>query len=233
MRKRRAIIVDDEEIIVQMLTNFFSARNYEVLAFNRAVVCPIQDKNERPCSTGYPCADVLITDFSMPGKNGLEMLAEQEQQGCKLIKENKAVMSGFIDDEHYRQIKSLGYAFFQKPFDFSVFSAWLDACETRMNLSDPLATRRKEIRHAIHQYNVQCLVDLTNELVNGKVVNVSTDGLCLQLDAPLMRKHKIHIDTLHPGLSCRTASVQWVTRNQDGSYLTGLSCLHKLNPPVA
>jgi DNA-binding NtrC family response regulator len=230
MRKRRAVVVDDEEMIVQMLTIFFSARNYEVLSFTRAVVCPILDKNERPCGTGYPCADVLITDFSMPGKNGLEMLQEQAQHGCKLIRENKAVMSGFIDDGHYQQIKRLGYAFFQKPFDFSKFSAWLDECETRMNLSEPLGTRRKELRHATHHYEVQCHMDLTNELVNGKVVNISNGGLCLKLDAPLMRERKIHIDTMHPSVSCRTASVRWVTRNQDGSYLTGLSCLQSLNP---
>jgi CheY-like chemotaxis protein len=229
MRKRRAVVVDDEEIIVQMLTNFFSSRNYEVLAFTGPVACPILDKNERPCNTGYPCADVLITDFSMPGMNGLEMLQEQDQHGCKLIKENKAVMSGFIDDEQYQQIKRLGYAFFQKPFDLSKFSVWLDECETRMNLSVPLGSRRKEVRHAIHQYDVRCLVDLTNELVNGKVINISNGGLCLKLDTPVTRERKIHIDTIHPSVSCRTASVQWVTRNQDGSYLTGLSCLQSLN----
>jgi DNA-binding NtrC family response regulator len=223
MRKRRAVVIDDEESIVNMLKNYLATRNYEVLSYTRPVVCPIPDKKGNLCSTNYPCADVIITNFRMPGMNGLELLQEQSTHGCRLTRENKAVMSGHIDEENYKEIRRLGYAFFQKPIDLSLFSAWLGECEKRMDLSEPLGSRRKEARHATY-YEVRCLVDRTNELMNGMTINISDGGLCLKLAVPLMIRQTIHIDTIHPVIACRTASVQWVSRHQDGSYLAGLSC---------
>jgi hypothetical protein len=74
-------------------------------------------------------------------------------------------------------------------------------------------------------YEVLCLVDRTNELLNGMTINISDGGLCLKLAVPLMTRQTLHIETIHPIIACRTASVQWVSRNQDGSYLRGLTCL--------
>jgi CheY-like chemotaxis protein len=223
MRKRRAVVIDDEEIIVHLLKDFFSTRDYEVLSYTRPVVCPICDDKGNPCNTDYPCADVVITDFNMPGMNGLQLLHEQSKHGCKLMRENKAVMSGYIDGESQKQIKRLGYAFFQKPIEFDDFSAWLDECEKRVDLSKPLGSRRKETRRSTH-YEVRCLMDRAKEPVNGMTINISEGGLCLKLAVPLVTTETIHLDTIHPFFACRIASVQWVSRNRDGSYLAGLSC---------
>lgn len=57
-------------------------------------------------------------------------------------------------------------------------------------------------------------------------INISNDGLCLALAVPLMTRQTIHIDAAHALIGCRTASVQWVSRNRDGLYLTGVSCLN-------
>ncbi len=223
MRKRRAVVIADEEIIVDLFKDFFSTRKYEVFSFTSPVVCPICEKNGNLCNTSYPCADVIITDFNMPDMNGLELLQEQSKHGCKLRKENKALMSGYLDKESYRKVKQLGYAFFQKPIEFSEISAWLDECEKRVDLSQPLGTRRKERRHAIH-YKVRCLVERIEETVDGITLDISDSGLCLKLKTPLMTSQTIHITTADAIIACRTASVRWVNRTPDGSYLTGLSC---------
>jgi CheY-like chemotaxis protein len=223
MRKLRAIVIDDEEIIVNLLKNYLSERNYEVFSYTRPVVCPILDEQGNPCNTDYPCADVVITDFNMPGMNGLELLREQSRHGCKLTRENKAVMSGYVDGESLNQINRLGFTFFQKPVEFSHISAWLDECEKRVDISAPLGSRRKETRQATH-YEVRCMVDRTSEPLNGMTINISDGGLCLKIAVPLMTRQTIHFDTTPPDFECRTASVRWVSRNQDGSYLAGLSC---------
>jgi CheY-like chemotaxis protein len=223
MRKRRAVVIDDEAIIVNLFKEFFSARDYEVLSFTRPVICPLCEDKGISCNTDSPCADVIITDFNMPGMNGLKLLQEQSTHGCRLIRENKAVMSGYIDEESQKQIRRLGFAFFQKPIEFSEFAAWLDECEKRVDLSQPLGSRRKEARRAT-RHEVRCMVELTNALVSGTTINISDGGLCLRLAVPLATKQTIHLDTGQPGFVCRTASVQWVNRDQDGSYLAGLSC---------
>jgi response regulator RpfG family c-di-GMP phosphodiesterase len=223
MRKRRAVLIDDEEIVVNMFKDFFSTRRYEVLSYTRPVVCPFPDENRYLCNTNYPCADVIITDINMSGMNGLELLQEQSRRGCKLKNENKAVLSKYLDEESCRKINQLGYAFFHKPIDLSKFLAWLDECEKRVDLSQRLASRRRERRHVTH-YDVQCLFGSTGETVNGITVNISNSGLCLKLMVPPRTNQIIHIRTIHTLMACDTASVRWVSRNPDGSYLAGLSC---------
>jgi len=41
MRKRRAIIFDDEPVVLLVLKDFFETRGYEVLAFREPVICPV------------------------------------------------------------------------------------------------------------------------------------------------------------------------------------------------
>lgn len=223
MRKRRAVIIDDEESIIDLFKDFFSTRGYEVLAYTTPVVCPFPDENGNRCNTDYPCADVIITDFSMPGMNGYERLLEQSRRGCKLRKENKAVLSGYLDDESHLEIKQLGYAFFQKPIDWLKIVKWLEECEKGVDLSKPLVSRRKELRHITH-YEVQCFLDSTDETVHGITEDISDSGLRLKLMVPVETNETIHISTQHAIIACATASVRWVSRNPDGSYMAGLSC---------
>jgi CheY-like chemotaxis protein len=225
MRKLRAVLIDDQEIVVNVLRDYLLTRNYEVLSYTNPAACPIHDVKGNYGCMDNPCADVIITDFKMPGMNGLELLREQSAYGCKLTKENKAVMSGYIDEESHEQIQHLGHAFFQKPIAFSRLAAWLDDCEKRVDLSRPLSSRRKETRHS-HSYNVRCLIDRTSDILKGTTVNISDGGLCIALAVPLMTRQTVHIDGAQSLVGCRTAYVQWVSQNQDGLYLAGLSCLN-------
>jgi DNA-binding response OmpR family regulator len=223
IRKRRAVVIDEEEIILNLFSDFFSARGYEVLSYTSPVVCPLRDEKGNLCNTDRPCADVVITDFDLSGVNGLELLEEQSRRGCRLTRENKAVMSGGLAGESYREIKERGYAFLQKPINFSELGAWLEECEGRVDMSRPLGTRRKETRHTTH-HEVRCLVDRTGRVLDGMTVNMSDSGLCLRLAAPLAPSQILHISTTQALMACSTASVRWVSRNPDGSYLAGLSC---------
>jgi FixJ family two-component response regulator len=225
MRKRRAIVIDDEQMIVTLFRHFLSTRDYEVFSYTKPVECPIRDVKGSLQSTDCPCADVIITDYKMFPINGLDLLQRQADFGCPIPKENKAVMSGFIHQETLKQIHQSGYHFFSKPIDFSAFSGWLDQCDKRVDLSQPLGSRRKEVRHDT-SYEIGCFLNSTTDMMTVTAVNISNNGLCLKLAFPLRSKQIVHFKTVPPlAVPCRTASVLWIHRAPDGSFRAGVVCI--------
>lgn len=223
MRKPRVIIFDDEVFILNMLKDFFLMRGYEVLSSSDPTsICPIYGKGGNLCSSHDRCSDVMITDFNMPGVNGVELLEYQSQKGCKLDIRNKAVISGYIDDHHRMRVRQLGCAFFQKPFNLHTLMEWLAGCEQRIDLSQKVATRRKEQRFESDR-EVKFRVHDSDDIHTGIAINASTTGLCLKVPTPLHREQTINFHA-SPFHSCSNASVRWVSKIDNGSYLAGVHC---------
>ncbi len=139
MRKPRAIIYDDEIILLDLFKRWMVQRGYEVLTFSEPNACPLYGKHSDTCTQKYKCADVVITDFKMPKMTGLELLQSQRQRGCKLDVKQKAVISGDIERKNKKMILEMGVTFFQKPLIIPEFSEWLSQCEKRIDLSVPLS----------------------------------------------------------------------------------------------
>jgi len=220
LRKRRIIVFDDEELIVKLLEEYLSSIGYEVFAYTTPVICPVYGENAEVCIR--PCADVIITDQKMPRMSGLELLQEQNGRGCRLPIKNKALISGFIDDERQRLVKEVGCAFFQKPFYFTELQAWLADCETRMDLTLPLFIRRKEKRYPISLEINYSLHD-NRRLLEGVAVNISNTGLGLKHKNLLVKNQKVLLHTPLP-VASNSATVCWTSALDDGSYLAGLNC---------
>jgi len=220
MRKRRAVIFDDDVDVLTVYEELFLSRGYEVLTFSVPVICPIHAQNT---STGLnPCADVMITDYSMPQMNGLDLLEAQNRHGCKLTSKNKAVISGFVHQEIKDRVRELGYAFFDKPMDPEKLEVWITECENRVDLSQPLAAPRKEERQFFSR-DIPCVVSLGDKIMNVLAINSSRSGLCLKLTMPLLREQTVRVDTDLSMASPVAAAVRWVNKLADGSYLAGLN----------
>jgi CheY-like chemotaxis protein len=222
VRKRRAIVFDDESIVLEMLDKFLSSRGYEVSCFSEPLVCPIFKNNEQPCYNEKPCADILITDFKMPGMNGIELLERQVENGCKLDIRNKALISGFIDEEEMKKLTQLGCVFFRKPFRLSELSAWIDACEERMPISVEIAVPRKERREPV-LIDISYSVPSLPRKFSGVVTNLSKSGFCLKTDHNLSEKDLILVNSDLPIVS-KTAAVRWTRRLEGGSFMAGFAC---------
>jgi response regulator RpfG family c-di-GMP phosphodiesterase len=219
MRKRRALIFDDEPLILDTLKIFFETRGYETMTFREPVVCPIcEDCVE--CPRSYPCGDIIVTDFKMPKMNGIELLAAQARHHCKLIRRNRALMSGFLDNDKREKLEELGATFFQKPVDFRAFEAWVDECEQRMDLSQPLAVKRRETRNAC-SLEILYETPVGDEINRATTVNMSNCGLCLKTSTHLEPRQTITIRTSTPAPP-QHASVRWVKETGEGTYLVGL-----------
>ncbi len=223
MRKPRVIIFDDEVFILNMLKDFFLLRGYEVLSYDDpTTICPIYGVGGDVCTNHYPCSDVMLTDFNMPGVNGVELIEFQVRKGCTMPIRNKAVISGYIDAWNRRRVRELGCHFFHKPFTLSALSEWLNECEQRTDLHIPLATRRREKRYESCR-EVNFRLPSGDRVYSGVAVNMSVSGLCLRVPTALEREQTIDLlpSAFH---SCRSASVRWTRRIDDGAYLTGLQC---------
>ncbi len=220
MRKRRAVVLDDDVFVLSLLKDFLIIRGYEVLSYHEPAVCPLSE-NSGGCGGSYPCADVMITDFNMPKMSGVELLRHQSKRGCPVDVRNKAVTSGYLSAKQRKGIEELGCAFFRKPFIFSELSAWLVECEKRADLSRPLASRRRETRYDSYK-EIAYEVIHTDELLRGIAVNISDSGLCLKLRNPLLMEQVVRINTSLPN-ACHTASVRWIKKGEDGSYMAGLA----------
>lgn len=220
MRKRRAIIFDDEKIILQLLKYVFSAMNYEVITYSEPVACPLYTGTATACTKEHPCADILITDFRFSKMSGLDLIKQQSQQGCKLTTRNKAVMSGYLDETNMGLVKDLGCTFFSKPIELGELTTWLSLCENRMDLSRPLATRRNYLRYE-DQREIRCTIDRGETIINGATVNISDSGLCLKVPTNLETGQLVRFDN-ESSLAAGSASVRWVSDQGNGSFLAGL-----------
>ena len=221
MRRMRIMIFDDEELILALFKDFFPPTDYEVLTFSDPVVCPLHDHRSDSCPALSPCADVVMTDYRMPGMNGLELLEKQVRMGCALPIQNKAMMSGHCDDALQNEIRGKGYVFFQKPVRFSQIRQWLLECKERTDLSVPLPALRKEARRPIPRERAR-MFGHNESLVEGAAINVSASGLCLELKSPIAQEQQVFIDS-GPVCPFRPATVRWVRQREDGSYLAGLN----------
>jgi DNA-binding NtrC family response regulator len=140
MRKPRIIIYDDEVQVRELLTDYFSMMDYEVISFSEPVVCPIYKKISNKCNPELPCADIIMTDFRMPKVNGIELFKQQSRRGCKVAIHNKAIMSGYLESENLIELKKMGCPFFPKPFDLKDLMAWAKECESHFDLSRQLGS---------------------------------------------------------------------------------------------
>lgn len=219
MRKRRAIIFDDEPIVLDVMRLFFEFRGYETMLFREPVVCPVYGDGAE-CTHLRPCGDIIITDFKMPKMNGIELLAAQAAHGCKVAPRNKALVSGFIDDDSRKALEFLGVAFFYKPVEFNELESWVCECERRMDLSQSLGIKRREPRHA-------CCLDIRygtpsgGELYEGTTVNLSNSGICFKTQKPLEPLQTVFLQA-KPSSPSQYGSVRWIKKTGEGAYLVGL-----------
>jgi CheY-like chemotaxis protein len=222
MRKKRAVIYDDDYIVLSVLKEYFSLIDYEVFTFQSPVICPLGEIEKNTCPKPYPCADIVLSDFNMQEMDGITLFRHQLQMDCKVDIRNKAIMSGYLEEQHNKILGELGIHFFQKPINFSDLATWIDQCEQRINLYQPLGSRRRDIR-TIFKREIEYTLSFEDKSSRGFIVNLSETGLCMKIQEPLIRHQIVKINTSLP-IACKTASVRWVKPTKDNSYTVGLYC---------
>lgn len=220
MRKKRAIIFDDEPAILEMLERVLVRLDYDLLTFAEPVICPVYGDSACSCQNLHPCADAIITDYGLPRMNGLELFRNQMQRGCRIDRRNRAIISGYMPDEEVEKLDDLGITFFRKPFRLSRLTEWLQECEGRIDLSQPLGIMRKEDRHPA-ALTITYTFPSSGKACQGVVTDISTSGFCMKSRHPLVRSELLMITSDMPN-GCRSASVCWVKTSEEGDFIAGL-----------
>jgi hypothetical protein len=220
MRKRRAIIFRNEPPAKSALKRFFEARVYETLIFREPVICPVYG-NGKDCKGPYACSDIMITSHTMPKMSGVDLFIEQQRRGCKLDPRNKAIIAGSLSEGHRAVLIAWGSAIFQKPLDLSELEKWVNECETRMDLTRPIAIRRREERQP-SRHEVLSVFLAGRDIGRVTVVNKSNCGICFKTPHRLLPNQVITIQA-HSSASSEEALVRWVRAAGDGIFVVGLS----------
>ena len=105
--KKRILVVDDDEEIVQTLAIVLNSLGYEVTGAGDGEL-GMEMQQQQP-------SDLMIVDLKMPNKDGFEMLKELEEAG---VKAPAIVITGQPGDWQEGQAAKLGVKhFIRKPFD--------------------------------------------------------------------------------------------------------------------
>ena len=109
MSEGRIVLVDDEEMVTQNLEMLLSMEtDYESVSFNQSAPALEYLKQNK--------ADVVLSDFIMPGMNGLDLLAhvKEIQPTC-----SRLLLTGYADKESaIRAINEVGlFQYLEKPWE--------------------------------------------------------------------------------------------------------------------
>ncbi len=220
MRRKRAIIFGDDVVITGLLKMFLGLRGYDFFAYREPLICPVYMDNAE-CNIKYPCADIMLIDFSITKMAGTELIKMLTAQHCKFTPMNIALIIGSFDGLNRSNLKQLGYTIFEKPINFSRLAMWFDQCEQRMDLSKPLGLARNEKRQPCN-LKISFQTAPTSDIETGVAMNCSPSGLGLKVSTPLWLHQTvtiIHSDKTHPS---RPASVRWTKPLGNNSFETGL-----------
>jgi len=137
------MLVDDEPMVTQVLASFLELEtDYEV------ITCDSGAEALEHLSAGP--VDVVVSDFLMPGMNGLELLAEVGRRDPEIP---RLMLTGYADKENaIRAINEVGlFQYLEKPLDNAQFLLALKNALAHKGVRAALHEKIHELDRTLHQ----------------------------------------------------------------------------------
>ena len=125
--KLRIILLEDNDTVRKVLSESLTYRGYEVFAYPKPTICPLQILPECRCTNNQSCTDVILTDLDMPGMDGLQFVENLKRKNCKCG--HVGIMSGWLTSGDIQRAEELDCKIFQKPFKIEIFIEWLNGIQ--------------------------------------------------------------------------------------------------------
>jgi two-component system cell cycle sensor histidine kinase/response regulator CckA len=104
----RVLVVDDLDLLRDFTKNFLEAAGLTVLVAARG------DEALSALEQAQEPVDILFTDYSMPGMNGIELI---EQVSVRWPKIRSVLASGYLDDTVQKRLEDFNVSVLSKPYD--------------------------------------------------------------------------------------------------------------------
>jgi len=125
MNVKKALILDDDPVMIEILKKHFEVRGYDVASYSSPILCPLF--TARTCSPDIPCPDVIVTDLVMSTVNGIQFIDEVKRKGC--ITSHIALISGLWTDVTLKWAMEFGVKVLHKPVNLQELNDWLTTIE--------------------------------------------------------------------------------------------------------
>ena len=129
--KYRTVLCEDNDYVREVINFILDERGHEIFAFSNAADCPIHFQHECICTDTNTCADIIISDVSMPKIDGLEFVKRLRAKGCQI--KNIALASGYWTEADVDKAIGLGCTVFHKPVRPKELDEWLNKCEKNIH----------------------------------------------------------------------------------------------------
>ena len=158
---RNIMVVDDEKMITSTLSTLIKMLlKYQVTTYNdptKALTCEGLRNNS---------IDLIISDFMMPGMNGLEFLKNAKDLSPNSV---AIMLTGYADKENaIRSINEIGiYYYMEKPWDNNQLIRIIQNGLEKKQLTDDLKTQNREVNrlYELLKHDYQQEVDNVMNLV--------------------------------------------------------------------
>ena len=127
----KVLIFDENEALCSTLEEIFNEHGCEVFTFSERGVCPLYLSGNHTSIFDNVCSDIIISDLYMPTTEGLKIIKDRINKGCKV--KFRALMSTTWSNDEWQYAGKLGCKLFPKPFDLKEMMEWLNDCVKRIN----------------------------------------------------------------------------------------------------
>ena len=143
--KPRVLIFDENEALSITLKKILDERGYEVFTFSDRGVCPLFHSGYHIKISDSVCSDIIISDCYMPTIDGLKLIKDRIDKGCKV--KFRALISTTWSDADWQYAHKLGCLLFRKPFDLKEMLEWLDDCTKKIDVERKLLNLSRNIKN--------------------------------------------------------------------------------------